>query len=251
MNVRVNLNYPIYDGAEIVFKAPCDASEVTGLIVYYPSDAGEVSSVFTFADAHANDLGHIDELFAAGAVVKVILDTDTSMAFVQNAATNAYLENKFKNMGGGSGGFVVNFHYNGRAIECNKSFDEISSALYRGYKVVATYIDQDELVYQTSTVCQSGAETLCFHFSVYTITIEPGEHISVRGSGSVDLSNYYTKEEVNQLAGELVRELDYPSRAEVWEDAVKAAEYVVNREMGDLSSALDHIIALQEELISL
>lgn len=95
MNVRVSLNYTIYDGAELVFKAPCDASEVTGLIVYYPSDAGEVSSVFTFADALANDLGHIDHLFAAGAVVKVIIDTETNMAFVQNAATNAYLEKRF------------------------------------------------------------------------------------------------------------------------------------------------------------
>ena len=102
MNVRVNLNYAIYDGAEIVFKAPCDASEVTGLILYYPGDSGMVSSVFTFADAHANDLGDIDHLFAAGAVVKVILDTDTNMAFIQNAATNAYLEGRFAEVGGGS-----------------------------------------------------------------------------------------------------------------------------------------------------
>ena len=96
MNVRVNLNYPIYDGAEIVFKAPCDASEVTGLIVYYPGGV----DMFSFADAHTNDLGHIDELFAAGAVVKVILDTDAKMAFVQNAVTNAYLEKKFSAVGG-------------------------------------------------------------------------------------------------------------------------------------------------------
>lgn len=101
MNVRVNLNCPIYDGAEIVFKAPCDASEVTGLIVYYPGDAGVVSSEFAFADAHANNLYNIDALFKAGAVVKVIIDTDTNMAFVQNAVTNAYLEEKFAGIGGG------------------------------------------------------------------------------------------------------------------------------------------------------
>ena len=95
MNVRVNLNYTIYDGAEIVFKAPCNASEVTGLIVYYPVGTEVVSSVFTFADAHTNDLGNIDDLFAKGAVVKVIIDTETNMAFVQNAATNAYLESRF------------------------------------------------------------------------------------------------------------------------------------------------------------
>ena len=42
MNVRVDLNYPIYDGAEIVFKAPCGAADVTGLIVYYPGTEGIV-----------------------------------------------------------------------------------------------------------------------------------------------------------------------------------------------------------------
>lgn len=104
MNVRVNLNYTIYDGAEIVFKAPCDASRVTGLIVYYPNGTEVVSSVFAFADAHTNDLGNIDNLFVAGAVVKVILDTETNMAFVQNAATNAYLEGRFAGIGGGSTG---------------------------------------------------------------------------------------------------------------------------------------------------
>lgn len=98
MNVRVDLNYPIYDGAEIVFKAPCGAASVTGLVVYYPSITGMVSSVFSFADAHANDLKDLDELFAAGAVVKVILDTETSMAFVQNAATNGYIEGKFTDL---------------------------------------------------------------------------------------------------------------------------------------------------------
>ena len=108
MNVRVNVNYTIYDGVEIVFKAPCNASEVTGLILYYPGDTGIVSSVFTFADAHTNDLGNIDHLFLAGAVVKVILDTETNMAFVQNAATNGYLENKFAVIGGGSGGSGAN-----------------------------------------------------------------------------------------------------------------------------------------------
>ena len=98
MNVRVDLNYPVYDGAELVFKAPCGASDVTGLIVYYPSLTGMESSVFAFADAHTNNLADLDELFAAGAVVKVILDTETSMAFVQNAATNGYIEGKFTDL---------------------------------------------------------------------------------------------------------------------------------------------------------
>ena len=98
MNVRVDLQEHIRDGMEVVFKAPCDASEVTGLNVYYPVDGVLESQSFTFADANANDLGHLDALFAKDAVVKVILDLDTNMAFVQNADTNAYLESKFDDM---------------------------------------------------------------------------------------------------------------------------------------------------------
>ena len=97
MNVRVDLSTPIYDGREVVFKAPCDASEVTGLILHHPGGV----DTYSFADAHTNDLGDIDHLFSRGAVVKVILDTETNMAFVQNAATNAYLENRLAEAGGG------------------------------------------------------------------------------------------------------------------------------------------------------
>lgn len=94
MNVRVDLQETIRDGMEVVFKAPCNASVVTGLNVYYPVDGVVESQSFAFADANANDVGHIDTLFAEGAVVKVIIDLDTNMAFVQNADTNAYLEGR-------------------------------------------------------------------------------------------------------------------------------------------------------------
>jgi hypothetical protein len=61
--------------------------------VYYPgADGNTVSKVFTLADAHGNNVGDIDHLFAENVVVKVILDVTTGMAFVQNADTNAYLE---------------------------------------------------------------------------------------------------------------------------------------------------------------
>lgn len=99
MNVRVDLNFPIKDGTEIVFKAPCDYAEVTGLTVYYPVDGVVESHTFAFADANVNDLADFDALFAKDAVVKVILDLRTNMAFVQNADTNAYLEGRFAQMG--------------------------------------------------------------------------------------------------------------------------------------------------------
>ena len=95
MNIRVDLNTPIYDGAEVVFRSPVDCSQVTGLIVYYPENGNSASKEFAFADAHGNNVGDIDHLFAENVAVKVILDVTTSMAFVQNADTNAYLEGRF------------------------------------------------------------------------------------------------------------------------------------------------------------
>ena len=257
MNVRVNLNYPIYDGAEIVFKAPCDASEVTGLIVYYPGDAGVVSSVFTFADAHANDLGHIDELFAAGAVVKVILDTDTGMAFVQNAATNAYLENKFKNMGGGTAEDKVVF------IDCEIDGDIAFATNVTGvdhetiyglitagkYPVLRIACEGGDVLYAALQMLESLGDYIYFASNSHNIRVSYDGDTRVtpaNSGGSVDLSNYYTKEEVDQLAQTVVDglpSLGFASTLYVDEKV----EYAV----GDISSAFDHIIALQEELISL
>ena len=97
MNIRVDLTTPIYDGTEVVFRSPVDCSQITGLIVYYNGGSKE----FTFADAHGNDVGNIDHLFGENVVVKVILDVTRGMAFVQNADTNSYLEERFANMGGG------------------------------------------------------------------------------------------------------------------------------------------------------
>lgn len=91
MNIRVDLNTSIKDGTEVVFRSPVDCSQVTGLKVYYPDGSQE----FAFADAHGNNVGDIDHLFAENVAVKVILDVTTGMAFVQNADTNAYLEGRF------------------------------------------------------------------------------------------------------------------------------------------------------------
>lgn len=95
-NIRIDVGYTIKDGTEIKFRSPVDCSAITGLIVYYPgADGNTTSKVFALADAHGNNVGDIDHLFAENVVVKVILDVTTSMAFVQNADTNAYLEAQF------------------------------------------------------------------------------------------------------------------------------------------------------------
>ena len=95
-NIRVDVGYAIHDGSELKFRSPVDCSAITGLIVHYPGEDGILTSqAFVFADAHGNNVGVIDHLFAENVVVKVILDVTTSMAFVQNADTNAYLEGRF------------------------------------------------------------------------------------------------------------------------------------------------------------
>jgi hypothetical protein len=99
MNIRVDLNYPIKDGTEVVFRSPVDCSQVTGLKLYHiGADGNTASQEFAFADAHGNNVGDIDHLFAENVVVKVILDVTNSMAFVQNADTNAYLEKQFSDV---------------------------------------------------------------------------------------------------------------------------------------------------------
>ena len=95
-NIRVDVNYTIKDGSEIVFRSPVDCSAITGLIVYYPAEDGNTTSQeLALADAHGNNVGDIDHLFAENVVVKVILDVAAGMAFVQNADTNAYIERTF------------------------------------------------------------------------------------------------------------------------------------------------------------
>ena len=98
MNIRVNLTTPIRDGTEVLFRSPVDCAQVTGLIVYYKENGSTLSKEFAFADAHGNNVGDIDHLFAENVVVKVILDVTHAMAFVQNADTNAYLEGRFAEM---------------------------------------------------------------------------------------------------------------------------------------------------------
>ena len=108
-NIRVDVDYAIKDGTEIKFRSPVDCSQITGLVVYYPGLEGNtLSKVFAFSDAHGNNVGDIDHLFAEDVVVKVILDVTKGMAFVQNADTNAYLEAQLASKAPGGYGLGTN-----------------------------------------------------------------------------------------------------------------------------------------------
>ena len=95
--IKISLGARLVDGMDIKFKAPCDCTAVTGLLVSYISDTGETAEKsFSFRDSHGNNLAGLGNLFGAGAYVKAILDTARGYAYLQNADTNAYLEGKRK-----------------------------------------------------------------------------------------------------------------------------------------------------------
>lgn len=96
-NIRVDVPKTIFNGYELVFLSPCDCSEISGISIYYPNEQGiEMSKEFAFKDAHGHNLGNVDDLFTEGVYVKVILDVTNGKAYIQNADTNYYLEQKFK-----------------------------------------------------------------------------------------------------------------------------------------------------------
>lgn len=88
-SIRIDLINPPTNGQTITFRSPLDCSEVTSLKIYHTN--GTKPAIFLLADAHGNNVGSVD-LFAENVIVKVILDTANSRAYVQNADTNAYLE---------------------------------------------------------------------------------------------------------------------------------------------------------------
>ena len=96
--IRVDQEMPAFDGQALTFKSPASCAGVEGLKVYYPAaDGTETSATFALADAHGNNVGGIG-LFGENVLVKVILDLDSNLAFVQNADTNAYLEGRFEEL---------------------------------------------------------------------------------------------------------------------------------------------------------
>lgn len=112
--IKVNLTEPLRDGMDIKFQAPCDCVAVTSLTLTYPTEAGGTASkTLTMMDAHGNRLTGIGNLFMQGAYVKVMVDSANSIAYLQNADTNGYLEGEFNklralHLDNGSGCFYRN-----------------------------------------------------------------------------------------------------------------------------------------------
>ena len=132
-NIRINIDHATKDGLELVFRAPCDASDVTGLTVH--SITADTTQEFKLTDANGNDLGAINHLFAGSAVVKVILDVTQGKAFVQNADTNKYLEDRFIDLENkvGKDGISATHEWNGTVLTVT-SASGTSSADLKGEK---------------------------------------------------------------------------------------------------------------------
>lgn len=94
-DIRVDIDTILTDGMDISFKAPCNCTEIDGIKVCYVKDKELVSQRFMLKDAHGNDLAGIGNLFMAGAYIRVILNSANGFAYIQNADTNGYIEEKF------------------------------------------------------------------------------------------------------------------------------------------------------------
>jgi hypothetical protein len=126
--------------------------------VYY----GESYTEFALADAHGNNVGDIDHLFAENVVVKVILDVTNAMAFVQNADTNAYIERTFVKTVNGttpdetgnvnvSTAMKVTVTQNSEGVYfADHDPDRIQEALDDDQTVVCYWYDKNILLYQSS-----------------------------------------------------------------------------------------------------
>ena len=95
-NIKIELGHPVIEGMPLSFRAPCNCTEVNGIKVTYPDGENTAFIVFSFADAHGNNLAGLGNLFTANAMVRVILDPSKAKAYIQNADTNKYLEGRFE-----------------------------------------------------------------------------------------------------------------------------------------------------------
>lgn len=82
-NLKIDLpvGTTLSDGKQITFKAPCDCSAITALLID--------GSTFDLVDASGNVVAGGNS-FTADAMVSVIIDTDTNKAFLQNAVVSPF-----------------------------------------------------------------------------------------------------------------------------------------------------------------
>lgn len=88
-NIKITVDGPLVDGHKITFKAPCGCGTAENLNVFYIEGGTQKNRLFTLKDANNNTLSGNTNMFAHGAYVSVVLDTNNGHAYVQNAASSA------------------------------------------------------------------------------------------------------------------------------------------------------------------
>ena len=93
-NINVVVEKTIADGYKLKFRTPCDSTAIEGLEVKYPAQGGIGTLIkkFVFKDAHGTELSGVGNLFVGGVMIEVLLDVTHSVAYIQNADTNSYVE---------------------------------------------------------------------------------------------------------------------------------------------------------------
>ncbi len=147
-NIQVKIEYPIKDGTSFTFHAPCDCNAVDGITVKHPHGKQN----FVFKDTHGNTLTGINNLFVEGSLVQVILDVTNGAAFLQNADTNGYLENRL-------------------AVERGRINELVALPTTVG---AAPYVFEDEVLDVTAEITTSGAIAHIF-VSISDLVLGEGE----------------------------------------------------------------------------
>ena len=163
--IRIDIEANLFNGQTVTFKAPASCADITGLIIYYPNGNTQASKNFKFVDAHGVDVGSgTMSLFAANAIVKVVLDVDQGKAFIQNADTNAYIEGKF------AGSTIVQ-------VSSNKTLDASCAGKF-------LRIDAPAVIMIPSI--STGVEVEVFRNTPGDVTIAPsGVYFAVQGNSSL------------------------------------------------------------------
>ena len=217
-NIRVDVGTTIRDGTAVAFRSPVDCSQITGLIVYYPGEDGnETSKEFAFADAHGNNVGDIDHLFAENVVVKVILDVTSGMAFVQNADTNAYIEKTFvKSVNGDTPDENGNVDIDDHA-HCAYVHTEEGS--YNSFRTKATS-KVNCVIYRTNPYILSGFNSDGYVFYRHN---EKGdlEYVRINKEDKLSIGTIYYAQTVNGIAPDENGNVDVDVKS-VYEYAVEA-----------------------------
>lgn len=80
MNIRVNLDCEVVNGKQISFRAPCDSSNCTGLVI---NDEN-----YDIVDSADNTLSGKAGLWKANAIISVIVHTAEKRAYLQNPSVS-------------------------------------------------------------------------------------------------------------------------------------------------------------------